>query len=98
MTFKIHLSGRAIDDLRLIQRWVAEQADVDVAEAYIARIEAKFQSLTAVPTIGPPRDDLIPGLRTLAFERRLSIASRATGNDVWIERIVSSARNEGAFR
>jgi toxin ParE1/3/4 len=89
------LSGRAIDDLKQIQTWVAEQADIDTARAYVSRIEAKFLSLNSFPLRGTPRDDLIPGLRTIPFERRLVIAYRLIDNEVWVERIVSAARDNG---
>lgn len=98
MSRAVRLGSRAIDDLIEIRDWIARNANEDVALAYVARIEKRFESLRAFPFIGTARDDLVPGLRILSFERRIRIAYRIVGDDIRIERVISAARDDEAFR
>ena len=57
------------------------------ADAYIERIVDYCLGLDLFPERGTARDDLLPGLRLLGFERRATIAFVITGDTVLIEGI-----------
>lgn len=73
-------------------RWVEAEAGAEVADRYLARIEAKCATLTAYPNRGNPREDLGAGVRTYSFERRLVIAYRVEGDTVVILAVAHGAR------
>ena len=69
------------------------------AEAYIGRIEKACMSLAMFPERGLRRDDLAPGLRTIGFERRVTIAFRVLDQIVEIVAIAYGGRDfESGFR
>lgn len=84
-------SARA--DLDDIFTWIADHAGVEIALAYTARIERFCQKMTPFPQRGTARDDLRPGLRTVGFERRATIAFTVKGEDVIILRILYAGRS-----
>jgi toxin ParE1/3/4 len=83
----------------------AAQADLDALDDYIAqdspqrafrfvqRIRSACDHLVRFPESGRAREDLAPGLRTFAFERRLVIAYRVTGEAVEVVRVFYGGRN-----
>ena len=92
MTYQIKLSEQAVLDLADIQEWIAYEAGKVISENYINRITEKFMSLQTFPLRGTLRPHLGLGIRTLSFERRVSIAYRIIKNEVWIERVQSGRR------
>jgi len=92
MSHEVRLSELAISDLVALHRWIAAEADHAIADNYIDRIETRVAALAEFPDRGTPRDDLAPGLRTLAFERRLLIAYRVDGGTVLVLRVISAQR------
>ncbi|MEA2664526.1 MAG: toxin ParE1/3/4 [Candidatus Eremiobacteraeota bacterium] len=68
-----------------------ERESLARADAVLARITARVRFLAQNPTIGKPRDDLLPGIRTWS-ESSFVIAYRATENDIEIIRVVHGAR------
>lgn len=93
MAHKVVLTATALDDLKSIFLYVADASGVDIAEGYDRRIRAACMSLADFPARGTPRDDLIPGLRSIAFERRATIAYRIEGRQVLILRIMHHGRD-----
>jgi toxin ParE1/3/4 len=85
--FEIVFRPLAEDDLFGLYRYVAEEAGREVAGAYIDRIEAACLALKSFPKRGTRRDDILPGLRTMGFERRVTIAFRVEETAVVIVRI-----------
>ena len=92
MTYSLRFLQIARDDLIALHTWVEGEADAVVADAYLERIEARCWNLTEFPNRGTPRDDLMPGVRSLSFERRILIFYRVEGLLVEIMRVVSGAR------
>jgi plasmid stabilization system protein ParE len=45
-------------------------------QRYLDRIEEACMALATFPKRGTRRDDILPGLRTIGFERRVTIAFR----------------------
>ena len=71
---RVILSPRADDQLASIYLYIAAQASAEIAQRYADAIVEKCNSLSTFPRRGTPRDDLRPGVRTLAFRRRVTIA------------------------
>jgi toxin ParE1/3/4 len=91
--FRVTLSETAIAELSAMGRWISEQSDMDTANRYIARVQAACDRLSFFPNRGTPRFDILPGLRTIVFERRTIIAYRVEGRNVIILRVLHSARD-----
>ena len=83
----------ARDDPYAIYDWIAEQADLDTAFAYTARIEAFALRLSHYPNRGTPRLNPALGLRTVTFERRVIVAYRVNLRAVHIVRLIPAARD-----
>jgi toxin ParE1/3/4 len=73
---------RQIDRLHT---YITDNASESRADAYIARIVTFCSGLGTFPLRGQQRDDLLPGLRTTGFERRVTIAFLVTIDAVLIE-------------
>jgi toxin ParE1/3/4 len=73
---------RQMDNLH---RYIAHRAGEPTADRYIGRIIAFCERLSTFPLRGSKRDDLLPGLRTIGFERRATIAFMVTTEAVLIE-------------
>lgn len=93
MTYGVQLSALAIEDLIALHQWVSAEADIPTADGYLARIEERIAALADFPHRGSPRDDLIAGLRTLTFERRLLIAYSVDGKVVTVQRVINALRD-----
>ena len=90
---RVVLDLEAIEDLRQIGRWVSERAGATVARRYLARIRAFCQGLDVVSERGARRDDLRPGLRIVAFERRVTVAFAVMEDRVVVLRIFYGGRD-----
>lgn len=98
MAFEVALSPQAGEDLFSIYVYVAEAAGIAVADAYDARIRKACLSLADFPRRGTPHDELAPGLRSMAFERRATIYYRVSGETVEVVRILHRGQDaERAF-
>jgi len=97
--YKIRFLATAESDLLSLYDYIAEQSGLDVAGHYIDRIETACFSLEHSPERGTRRDDIRPGLRTIGFERRVTIVFRVHGTYVVIVRIFYGGRDfEGVLR
>jgi len=89
----------AENDLTELALYVASQSGTVVANRYLDRIYAACAGLAHFPERGRPRDDLLPGLRTIGFERRATIVYRVLKARVEIVTIAYGGRDfEGALR
>jgi toxin ParE1/3/4 len=78
--------------------YVASRSGENTADRYIGRILDHCQGLIIFPKRGTRRDDLLPGLRTIGFERRVTIAFVVEKDRVLIEGIFYGGQNfEAAF-
>lgn len=84
------LGERQLDRLH---RYITEQSGEQRADGYVARIITFCENLGMFPERGTKRDDLLPGLRTLGFERRVTIAFMVTGDAVLIEGVYYGGRD-----
>ena len=85
--YRVEFLKRAEKDLFDLYETIAARAGLAVAGNYIDRIEAACLGLATSPLRGTRRDDILPGLRTLGFERRATIVCRVRGLRVSIIRI-----------
>jgi toxin ParE1/3/4 len=92
VAFKVVLAPSASDDLFSIYVYVAEAAGTLVADAYDARLRGACLKLGDFPGRGTPREELAPGLRSISFERRVTIYYRLVGSSVEIVRILHKGR------
>jgi toxin ParE1/3/4 len=88
-----HRKARA--DLLALYDWIAEQADPDTAFDYTSKIEAHAAKLAQFPDRGTPRDELVPGMRTIPYRRRTVIAYRVLEGELEILAIVHGGRDLG---
>lgn len=63
------------------------------ADDHVGRIVAFCQGLATFPLRGTRRDDLLAGLRTVGFERRVTIAFVVTADTVLIEGVYYGGQN-----
>ena len=89
------IAERQIDGLH---EYITTHASESRADNYVGRIVAFCKSLVTFPMRGRPRDDLLLGLRTTGFERRVTIAFVVTADTVLIEGIFYGGQDfEAAF-
>jgi toxin ParE1/3/4 len=93
VALKVIFRPQAEADLLALYRYIAEASGLGIASGYIDRIEIACMSLATFPNRGTKRDDLTPGLRTIAFERRVTIADRVLKTRVEIVTIAYGGRD-----
>ena len=99
MAHEVYFRPQAEADLIALYEYIAGRSGVAVAGGYIDRIEAACMALANFPERGTRRDDLVPGLRTIGFERRVTIAFRVLKNRVEVVTIAYGGRDfEGSLR
>ena len=87
---------RQIDELH---RYITEHSGHESrADGYIQRIVDYCLSFRTIPLRGTARDDILPGLRVVGFERRVMIAFMVEADTVVIEGIFYGGQDfEEAF-
>jgi len=65
--------------------------------AYLERIERFCANFTDFPLRGARRDELRPRLRTIGFERRITIAFHVGADAVTIDRVLYGGRDVEAM-
>lgn len=84
MTHTIHFTPEALQQLFELESHIAAVGSSIVAARYVDSIVDYCENLNTFPHRGTPRDDLRPGLRTLAFRRRVMILFEVAGDAVTI--------------
>lgn len=80
-------------DLHGLFDYLADRFGSTNAKRYLEQIEKTCLSLAAMPNRGTERSDLRPGLRTVGFRRRITIAFRVKGDSVTVLRILYGGRS-----
>jgi toxin ParE1/3/4 len=93
MPGRVVFSASAEADLDKLFEWLADRAGLVTALAYTERIRRYFSDFQPFPKRGTTRDDLRVGLRTVGFERRVTIAFTIRSDDVVILRILYGGRS-----
>lgn len=89
----IVISPEAKADLFDLYDWIADAASPETAAAYLDRVVAFLGGFDVAPERGTLRDDIRPGLRTVGFERRLTVAFTVSLSQVTILRVFYGGRN-----
>jgi toxin ParE1/3/4 len=96
MTRRLLFRPGAESDLDALDDYIAQDSP-ERAFAFIQRIRGACDTLRQFPESGRARDDLSPGLRTLAFERRVVIAYLVSAEAVEIVRVFYGGRDMAAL-
>jgi toxin ParE1/3/4 len=95
VTRKVVFSPEAEADLNSLFDHIAESAGSARALVYSERIARFCMNLSNFSERGVRRDDLRVGLRTIGFERRVTIAFHVTPDTVTIDRMLYGGRDLG---
>jgi len=93
--YEIIFSEDALDDLYGIDQWILREAGAAIADAYYARLEVRLYSLQDFPNRGTPRADFGPGVRSVPFERTVTVYYSVEDRSVVILRVLHGAREVG---
>jgi toxin ParE1/3/4 len=93
MACRIVFTPEARDELNRLYAYIAMAADTDIASRFVDSIIDHIATLKEFPKRGTPRDDLRPGLRTLAWRRRVTIAFMVEERDVVVIGIFYGGRD-----
>jgi toxin ParE1/3/4 len=96
MPFKVVLRPQAEADLESIYRFIENDSRAR-AMNYIRRLRKRCEALRYFPERGRPRDDILPGLRILTFERSAVIEYMIEGDQVRIVDIFYRGRDYEAI-
>ncbi|WP_267422421.1 type II toxin-antitoxin system RelE/ParE family toxin [Methylobacterium sp. GC_Met_2] len=96
MSLEIFLRSEAVGDLVSLYDYIAIES-LERAIALIRRIRSRCESLSELSRAGRARDDLRPGLRLIAFERRVVIAYALRETRIEILRILYRGRDVNAL-
>ena len=67
-----------------LYRYIELQASPAIAQGFTEAIVARCSALAEFPDRGTPPEDLLAGLRTIAFRRRVTVAYRVDAEAVTI--------------
>lgn len=90
---KVSLSEEAQEDLIEIEIWLETQTSKEFARNYTDRLADFCLRLDIASRRGTDRSDLLPNLRTVGFERRITIAFIVEDNEVLIVRVFKAGRD-----
>ena len=93
--FAVFFRPRARKDLIGIYRFIAKHSSLRIAGNYILRIEESCLSLASLPERGTAIPGRCEGLRTMGFERRVTILFKVGDDRVYILRILYGGRDVG---
>ncbi len=99
MEREVVFAPEAQDDLLQLHDYIAEQSNGERARGFAQSIIEYCASFSTFPERGTKRDYIRPGLRTVGYRRRVTIAFHVTEDRVVIDRILYAGRDlEKAFR
>lgn len=74
MTLPVVFAARAEQQLARLYAYIAGESGTARAESFVGRIVAYCEGFGDVPMRGTRREDIAPGLHTVGFRRRVTIA------------------------
>ena len=97
VTHEVVFAPEALADLVSLYDHLADAASPERALAYVEQVQAYCLDFATFPERGTRRDDLRPGLRTIGYQRRVTIAFHVTTRAVIVDRILYGGRNLDAL-
>ena len=88
---RLILGKRIVSDLEDIREYIALDSPLN-AKLFIKKLRDQFKIIAASPYIGRPRDEFLPGLRSISFGHYI-IFYRAVPNEVQIAAVLHGARD-----
>lgn len=85
------LRPRAQDDITEIWGYIADDSELQ-ADAFVDRLDAKFQLLARQPGLGRVREELAPGVRSFPVGRYV-IFYESVSDGIAVVRVLHSARD-----
>ena len=92
MRYRVRFHPAAEQDIAELLTQLAPKAGARVAENFVGRIIDYCESFATFPERGTRHDDIAPGLRTVGWRRRATIAFEVSGDTVVILRILYAGR------
>lgn len=74
MNYLVRFAPEAADQLEELHAFVSMAATSGIASDYLEAIVGYCEGLAVFPIRGTPREDIRPGLRTVAYKKRVIIA------------------------
>jgi plasmid stabilization system protein ParE len=71
MRLALNISGDANRDLETIADYIGANYGLSSSDRFIAGITARLKQLAQFPLMGPSREEIAPGFRSLNYERYL---------------------------
>jgi len=93
MSYRIVFTPEARNQLDDLHAYISAAADIETASRFTDGIIDYIAGLSEFPKRGTPRDDLRPGLRTLAWRHRVTIAFMVEEIDVVVIGIFYGGRD-----
>lgn len=90
--YEVRFHAAAEQDIAELLTELAPKAGADTALGFVGRIIDYCLSFETFPERGTRHDEIAPGLRTVGWRRRATIAFEVTGNKVVILRILYAGR------
>jgi toxin ParE1/3/4 len=87
----VRLRPRAQDDITEIWGYIADDSELQ-ADAFVDRLDAKFQLLARQPALGRMRNELTPGVWSFPVGRYV-IFYESVPDDIAVVRVLHSARH-----
>jgi toxin ParE1/3/4 len=88
----VRFTKEAVRDLQNLYDWVQARAGPVVARNYVARLIEAAQKLSTFPHRGTVHEELGKGVRTIGFERRVSIVFVVQETEVDVLRLLYAGR------
>ncbi|WP_338057654.1 MULTISPECIES: type II toxin-antitoxin system RelE/ParE family toxin [Sphingomonas] len=93
ISYRIVVTPEARDELGALHSYIAAAADTETGSRFTDGIIDYIATLSEFPKRGTPRDDLRPGLRTIAWRRRVTIAFVVEERDVVVIGVFYAGRD-----
>jgi len=93
---RLVVARRAASDLDQIWVRFAQEAGIEIADAYLDSLEVRFRALANMPGIGRLRDDFGAGTMSFPAEGYMIYYTRRARGGVRISRVIHGSRDQRA--
>lgn len=98
MTHRVVYTPEAEAQLVDLYNYISDQSSPSIALRFVSAITERCEKLTRHPRRGTLREDLRPGLRTMGFRRRVTIAFAVDESVVTIIAVLYGGRDISGLR